>query len=164
MRLNPDIVRQQIAGLLLEYPELETDEILRADMIEAETLTMEFLSEMVHRIEDSTAISEGTAERIKELSERKSRIERRIEGLRALCFKIMNTADIKKAELPCATLSIRNTPPKVIVHDEAALPADCLRTTITPDKTAIKDKFKAGETVPGAYLTNAEPVLSLRVK
>lgn len=163
-RLDPQIVQQQITGLLLEYPELAEDEILRADMIEAETMAFDLLDTVVRKIEDTKAIEEGTAARIKELQERKSRFERRIEGLRALAFKVMNTAELPKVELSTATLSIRKSPPQVVVHDEQSLPADCLRTTIAPDKAAIKEKFKAGQTVPGAYLTNAEPSLSIRVK
>lgn len=164
MRLNPEIVQQQITSLLLEYPELETDEILRLDMIAGETLALEFLDDVVRRIEDARALEQGTAERVKELQERKSRFARRIDGLRALAFKVMNTADIKKAELSTATLSIRNGAPQVIVHDEASLPVDCVKTKIEPDKAAIKSKLQAGDDVPGAYLSNAEPTLSVRVR
>lgn len=164
MRLNPEIIQQQITGLLLEYPELAEDEVLRADMIEAETLALEFLAEVVRRIEDTKALEEGTAARVKELQERKARFDRRIEALRALAFKVMNTADIKKAELSTATLSIRNGTPQVVVHDEASLPPDCIKTVTSPDKTAIKDKLKAGEDVPGAYLQNSNASLSIRVK
>lgn len=163
-RLNLEVVQQQITGLLLEFPELAEDEVLRRDMVEAETMTLEFLDQVIRRIEDTKALEEGTATRIKELQERKARFERRIEGLRALCFKVMNHADIKKAELSMATLSIRNGAPQVVVHDEASLPADCIKIVTSPDKAKITDKLKAGDAVPGAYLSNAEPSLSIRVK
>lgn len=164
MRLNPQIIQQQITGLLLQYPEMADDDALRINMIEAETEALEFLDTVVRQIEESKILEEGTALRIQELSERKSRFERRQEALRSLCFKIMQTGDIKKAELSTATLSIRNNPPKVMIHDEAALPPDCVKTTVSPDKTAIKNKLQAGEAVPGAFLSNSEPSLSLRVK
>jgi hypothetical protein len=140
------------------------DDVLRMDAIAGETEALEFLDLIVRQIEDTKALEEGTAARIKELSERKSRFERRQEALRALCFKIMQTGDIKKAELSIATLSIRAGTAKVVIHDEAALPLDCVKTSITPDKTAIKEKLQGGATVAGAYLSNGEPTLSIRVK
>lgn len=163
-RLDPQIIQQQIAGLLIEYPELAEDEILYADMIEGATDAFEFLTEIVRRIEDTKALSDGTAERIRELTERKARFDRRTEGWRAMAFKVMNTADMKKVELPTATLSIRNGAPQVVIHDSTSLPADCLRIKTEPDKTAIKEKLKAGGAVPGAYLSNSEPTLSILVK
>lgn len=164
MHLNPEIIQQQITGLMLEYPELAEDEVLRVNMIEGSTQALEFLDELVRRVEETRILEDGISLRVKELQERKSRFERRIEALRALAFKIMNTADIKKAELSTATLSIRTGASQVIIHDEGALPIDCVKTSITPDKAAIKDKLKAGQGVPGAYLSNAEPTLSIRVK
>lgn len=162
--LNAITVQQQIGNLLVSYPELEADDVLRMDMIAGSTEALEFLDMIVKQIEDTKALEEGVSARMKELSERKARFERREEALRALCYKIMQTGDIKKAELSIATLSIRNNPPKVMIHDEAALPSDCVRIKTEPDKTAIKNKLQAGETVPGAFLSNSEPSLSLRVK
>lgn len=163
-RLDPQIIQQQIAGLLIEYPELAEDDILRADMIEGETQAIEFLAEIVRRIEDTASLRDGVSERIRELTDRKSRFERRVEALRSMAFKVMNTADLQKVELPTATLSIRNGAPQVVIHDSTSLPADCLRIKTEPDKTAIKEKLKAGGAVPGAYLSNSEPTLSIRVK
>lgn len=164
MKLDPQVIRQAIANLILEYPELEHDDVLRADMIEAETPAFDFLDEVVRRIEDTEAHLDGVIGRVKVFKERAERFERRIEALRALAFKVMNTADLKKVELPTATLSIRNGAPQVVVHDEASLPADCIKTVTVPDKTAIREKLKAGDAVPGAYLSNGGPTLSIRVK
>lgn len=164
MRLDPQVIQQQIANLLLQYPELQEDEILRADSIEAETEAFDFLANIVRRIEDTTALEDGANARIKELSERKTRFERRTEALRALAFKVMQTAEIRKAELPCATLSLRNGTQKVVITDETSLPADCLKTTVVPDRTTIKELLKDGREIPGAFLSNGEETLSIRVK
>jgi hypothetical protein len=164
MLLPPAYIQQQINNLLLNYPELAEDEILRADMIEAETDANEFLSQVVRAIGANKVLATGTKAYIDELSERKARIERRDEALRSVALKIMQTADLKKAELPEATLSIRNGTPKVVIIDETALPPDCVRTTVSPDKTAIKEKLSSGQAVPGAEMSNGEPTLSIRVK
>lgn len=166
MRLDPLVIQQQIANLVLQFPDLAEDEVLRADMLEAETDTFDFLDMVIRGIEDARALAEGVAGRVEELQSRKSRFERREEALRALASKVMSAADIKKAERPLATLSIRNGAAKVVIHDEAALPSDCIKTvtTTSPDKTAIKDKLGAGQDVPGAYMSNAEPSLTIRIK
>jgi hypothetical protein len=164
MRLNPAQVQQDIANLLLQYPELSEDDVLRADMIEAETDAHDFLSQLVRRIGARQALATGVGEYAKDIAERKSRIERSVEALRSLAFKIMNVADLKKVELAEATLSIRNGTAKVIITDESLLPPDCVRTTVTPDKTTIKEKIGAGIVVPGAELSNSEPSLSIRIK
>lgn len=164
MRLDQAVIQQQIANLVLQFPDLADDEVLRHDMIEGETEAFDFLSQIVRKIGDTKSLAAGTGEYIKELSERKARVERREEALRALAFKIMSAADIKKAELPEATLSVRNGAAKVVIHDEAAIPADCTKTTVAPDKAAIKEKLAAGQSVPGAYMSNGEPTLSIRVK
>ena len=148
----------------MQFPELFEDEILRGDMIEGETEAFDFLSLIVRKIGDNKSLAIGTAEYIKELSERKARIERRDEALRALAFRIMQTADLPKAELPEATLSIRRGAPKVLITDETALPAECLRTTVTPDKAAIKELLASGREISGAVMSNGEATLSIRVK
>lgn len=164
MTFNPGVIQQEIANLILLYPELEGDEQLRADMVEAETDAHEFLTMLVRRIGETGAMSEGTALYIKELVERKSRFERRIEALRALALKIMNAAEARKVELPEATLSIRNGTPRVILTDEKLLPDDCVEVVRNPDKATIKLKLAAGGVIPGAVLSNAEPSLSIRIK
>lgn len=164
MRLNPEIIKQQIANLLLQFPELAEDDQLRADSIEGETDAFEFLSAVVRLIEDAKILADGTAERVKELNERANRFCRRIEAFRLLAFLVMQAADIKKAELPCATLSIRAGTPKVIVTDEDALPNDAFRVKRTPDLMTIKSWLSAGQEVPGAVMSNAESTLAIRVR
>jgi len=158
------MIEQEIANLVLHYPELADDEQLRADMIEGETEAFEFLSRVVRSIGENKALASGIADYLGELAERKSRVERRIDAFRALAFHVMQKADLRKVELPEATLSVRNGTQKVIVSDETALPDTCIKVVRSPDKTAIKERLSAGEEVPGAFLSNGEPSISIRVK
>lgn len=164
MKLDPSIVQQQIANMLVAVPELHDDDILRADMIEAETDAFVFLSKLVRMIGDAGALAGGTQQYIAELRERQARIERRIEGLRSLVFKVMESADLRKLELPEATLSVRAGSRKVVITDEARLPDSLIRVTREPDKQAIKNLLDAGQEVLGAELSNGAPSLSLRIK
>lgn len=164
MRLDPRVIQQQIANLLLQHPELQEDDVLRADMIEGETEAFEFLSVIVGKILDTNATAAGLDTIIKDLKARQDRMERRDESLRALAFKIMQAADLRKAELAAATLSIRQGNPKVIITDEASVPDDYCRIKKEPNKQAIKAALETGEHIPGAALSNAEPSLTVRIK
>lgn len=164
MRLDPAIIRHQIDNLILCHPELAEDDILRSDMIEGETDAFEFLSVIVARINDAAALAGGTATVIADLQCRLDRFERRQRSLRELAFAVMTAADLRKAELPAATLSIRNGTPKVLITDEHALRPEFLRVKTEPDKTKIKEALANGAVIEGATLSNAEPVLSIRTK
>lgn len=162
--LDLKYVQDEITALLLAHPELEEDDVLRADSVEGQTGAFEFLSRIVRLIGATQAIAGGTADYIGELQERKSRLERREMALRGLIFKVMNTADLKKAELPEATLSVRAGQRKVVVINENEIPAEFMRIKKEPDKTLIKAALTANEHVPGTALSNAEPTLAILTK
>jgi hypothetical protein len=164
MRLDPYVIRLQIDNLLLTHPELAEDEILRADMIEGETDAFELLDRIVAQINEAAILAGGTATLVSELDARLKRYERRQAALRELAFKVMQAADLKKAERPAATLSVRAGTPKVVITDEDAVTDDYCRFKREPDKTAIKAVLAAGGYVHGAMLSNGEPSLSIRVK
>ena len=163
-RLDFKAVADAITLLLRDNPELDDDEVLRADMIEGQTNAFEFLSHIVRKIGATQAIAAGTTEYIGELQERKARLERREHSLRGLIAKMMNAAAITKAELPEATLSIRAGVPRVVIVDERIIPDEFMRIKKEPDKTKIKAAIGAHEHVPGAMISNAEPVLAIHVR
>lgn len=162
--LNPIVVKQQVDNLLVSCPEIAEDEVLRADMIEGATNAFDLLGEFVRLIEETDILLDGISERCDELKQRAARLERRKLGLRTLIFKLMEAGHLTKAELACATLSIRNGAAKVIITDETVLPDKLCRIKREPDKFAIKELLTAGYEVRGAELSNAEPTLSIRVK
>jgi len=165
MRLEPNIIRQQIANLILQNPELEEDETLRADMIEGETDAFEFLRMIERQRQDTAALAGAIASNIAELGLRQERFERREKSLRALIMKIMDAADIRKAELPEATLSIRNGQQKLVGEaDPETFNGTYVRVIRQLDRASIKEALKAGSIIPGFELSNAEPTLSIRTK
>ena len=163
-RLDPATVAQQISNLLLTNPELADDDVLRADMIEGETDAFEFLRKVEMIREDTVDLIEGIAERTATLQERAHRLNRREQAMRSLMFKIMSAADLRKIELPEATLSIRNGTQKVIITDVLAIPDELFVIRQEPNKMKIRVLLGEGKTVPGAELSNAEPVLNIRTK
>ena len=165
-RLDPTFVRMQIEQLRLTHPGIwdDGDEQLLADSLEGETDFHKFLTAVVRRICEAEAFVEGIDDLITDIKTRRQRFEQRGEAMRSLAFKLMSAADVRKVELPQATLSIRAGQPRVIVTDESALPPDCIRIKREPDKIAIKERLMRGEHVPGASLSNAEPALAMRTK
>ena len=165
---QPDFLRQQIALLLVTYPELAEDEQLRVDMIEAETDTLEIIGKLIRNIEDTKALVDGTDARIKEMTERKQRFGRRVDALRNVIRILMDAADLRKLELPTATLYFMNVPPKAIgdfdIRNNPKLPSEFVRTYREVDKVRITMALKAGERVEGFELSNAEPSLVIKVK
>jgi hypothetical protein len=165
MQLNPLVIRQQIENLKIAHPALLEDDHSWQISLESETDINEMLTNIVRRIDDTKALVIGTKDRFEELSARKLRFEHRIEALRELAFKLMQSAEVAKVELPEATLSLRAGTQQLIGNaDPNALPDGLCKISRTPDRTAIKDALKAGQTVPGFELSNSPPSLSIRIK
>ena len=49
-------------------------------------------------------------------------MERRDEALRNLTAQVLETANLRKVELPEATISVCNGVEKVVINDEASVP------------------------------------------
>ena len=164
MRLDPAIIKQQVDNLIVSYPDLVEDDVLRADMIEGSTDLIEFLRRMERRRQEACTLAEAVAANIDALRARMARFEQRDQAIRNLMFKMLQLAQLKKLELPEATLSVRIGVPKVIITDEAALPDEFCRIKREPDKPKIKDALSNFDAVPGATLSNAEDTIAIRVK
>ena len=134
------------------------------DAIEGETGLIEAIGEAVTRVLHLETLDEAIAARAKRLSDRRSRLQAQAERLRTAIVVAMGDVDLKKIELPEATISRKAVPPKAIVTDEAALPSRFLveKVSVTTDKRALLDALKAGETISGATLSNASETLAIR--
>jgi hypothetical protein len=164
MRLDPNVIRHQVDGLLAAYPELVEDEVLRLDMIEGSTDLVDFVRRLERSRQDASALTEAIAMNVDALRARAARFERREQAIRDLMFRMLELAHLKKLEMPEATVSVRVGVPKVIVTDEAALPDEFCRIKREPDKGKIKAALAELKPVPGATLSNAEDTIAIRVK
>jgi hypothetical protein len=162
--MDVDTIRKQISDLLLAAPELAEDDILRADMIEAETNAIDFLRRLERNRQVALATIKVLHEWVEALCERSKRFDVREHAIRTLMFKVLQTANLHKIELPEATLSIRAGQPKVIITEEGDIPDYYVRIKREPNKILIGAALKAGTNVPGATLSNAEPTLAIRTK
>lgn len=164
LKLRADELRRQIEHLCVLHPELVEDDILRADMIEGETDFQQFLAYLTDKANDCKFQAEGVKAYLAEIAERKARLDRRSETIRELILSLMLEAGCEKLPLPMATVSVRDGKPKVVVTDEALIPDELCRVKRYPNKTAIREKIEAGDSIAGAMLSNAEPVLTIRIK
>jgi len=163
------------------------DEDFLADMVEGETNLFEAIDGLLIGIANDTAMIMGLNSVMSNMDARKDRFEARIEQRRALIEQAMSIAEIPKVERAIATVSLGLRAPKVIITDEALIPADYWKPADpTLDKKALGDALKARAKaiealpqdrdardaaiaalppeIPGATLSNAAPSLTIRSK
>lgn len=152
--------------LRVQFP--DEDDATLADTLEGESTLDQVLVSVMRSAEEDEMMVAGIKARLAELAERKTRIERRIEAKEGCVLRTMEKAELRKIEAPDFTLSLRAVPGKVVITDEALIPAEYMRTPETPapvpDKKAIADAIKARTEVPGAMLSNGGVGLSIRRK
>jgi hypothetical protein len=164
VHLDANAIIQQITSLLLDYPDLADDEVLRADMVEGSTELVEFLRRLERARQEAATNSEALSLNIKDLKARQHRFDRRQEAMRMLALKLLFAAGATKPiEFPEATYSMRTVPPSVIITDEDALPDAACRFKREPDKTAIKSMLEVGP-IEGACMSNGSKSLSIQVR
>lgn len=154
-------LQQQIDALLIAHPELQEDDMLRADMLEGATDMDDVLALLVSLAADADGMAGAIKARSEALSMRKARFERRADAMRVLIQKIMERANLTSKQLPEATLSISFRKPAPIVTDEAALPDEFCKFKRSPDLAKIKE---AGTLPPGCSMSNGKNVLTVRTR
>ena len=143
----------------------EGDETLIADMVEGETDLFDIIDRLLGRIAETQAFVRGIDAQIEDMRARQERFKKRVETDRTLIEQAMMIADLAKIERPCATLSLSNRAPKLIIDTEADIPAEFFKVgDPVLDKKALGAAIKDGQTVPGAHFDNAAPSLTLRVR
>jgi hypothetical protein len=151
--------RQQAAQLA----ELDLDEQTLTDTLESLQWPVEEKAKAVSAVIGNM---EAAADLVKAFAKRKAEeaaaIQHRADRLRAYLLTNMQACGISeiKANDGSLTLRIRKNPPKVVIDDAGAIPGELYvypdPPAPYPDKTAIKERIKAGEEVPGAHLECGE--------
>lgn len=155
--------RRQRAALLQAFPELADDMQTLFDTLEGEAEAPDLIAEFIRAAREDEAMASAVTTMLRELAERKSRLEARSEKRRAAALAIMQAIELRKLELPDFTASVRTSPPRVEVFDETSLPDEFFRVIRHADKTAIKEAL-ATRPVAGARMTNGGETISIRTK
>lgn len=167
MNIARNIQREaEIAKALVETiaTVIGDDEDARHDAVQGETGLLDVISAAVLRIGELQSFEVALDERVKALSARKRRLGEQADLLRAAIHNAMGAAELHKIELPIATISLRPIAASVSVADEADIPSDYWKPQPPKlDKAALLKALKAGETIPGASLSNGGETISIRV-
>jgi hypothetical protein len=165
MKIDPRFLQQQINNVLLEYPDLADDEVLRADTLEGCTDIKEALMTLFALNDADDELLLGIMAKQADRRVRQERLKRRIASRRAMMLKVMQWADLKRVELPEATLSQRKSAPSIIGDpDPDQLPDDLCTIKREANRTAIREALLRGEIVPGLSLSNAPPSLQINAR
>ncbi len=159
MTTRPDILKRDIRAMLAEHPVLNEDEDLRADMLDAELDFPEAIERVVESIREREAYAAANDALVSQYEAQAGKHRAAVLGQKQLIRTLLEAAAMTKVRLPTlgSMVSIGHGQPRVIITDEASIPDDLVRVTREPNKRAIGDRLKAGEQVPGAILSNAEP-------
>lgn len=141
------------------------DPQLLLDTIEGETNLAEACVVVLEETLEDQVLIEGLKAKIEELKVRQGRMERSVEMRRNVILMAMDKAGLHTVKSALGTLSVKPTPPKALIADEALVPAKFWKPADPKlDKGAVVDALKAGEAVPGASLSNGGITLSIKVK
>lgn len=156
-------LRASIDALLISFPELAQDEVLRADTFEGMTNLHDVLASLLEKAQDARSMAGAIKGRVEDLSARKARFERQEEAMRGLIQTIMERANLSKVALAEATLSMSMRAPAPVVTNEDALPDSLCRFKRVPDAAAIKAAVaEGGPMPPGVSMSNGRQVLTVR--
>lgn len=141
------------------------DEQAAADAVEGETSFNEACASAVARLAELDTHDAALSAHIETLRARGHRFKKQADGIRAALAAALAQADIKKLELPAATLSRRPVAPSVIVTDEASIPSDFWkRGEPKLDRKALLAALKDKQDIPGATLSNGGETLAILEK
>ncbi len=99
------------------------------------------------------------------MQDRLVRFEERAANRRHIARDVMLEAEIKRITAPDFTVSLRPGTPSLVVVDEALIPAAYwLSQAPRFNRQDLVVELKQGGAIPGAQLSNPEPVLSVRSK
>jgi Siphovirus Gp157 len=164
LRINEAIIKQQLERLKLEFPDLIEDLDAWELSIESETDMVTFMRSLERQRQDTAGRVVGLEQTIDNLMARKERFQRNDAAMRSMMLGLLQNAQLRKMELPEATISVRHGVPRVVITDELYLPNEYWRIKREPDKARIKEALHAGASVPGASLSNSPDTITIRIR
>jgi len=160
LQLETEAAQRLKEKLIATYGE---DADLLRDMVEGETSLHEAIGHAALELAAVEGEKEGIEIALAKLKARLTRYCERAQGIRDAIQVAMETAELASLKTPAATLSMRASPPRLEVTEEAAIPAVFFKQPPPVlDKKAVSDALKAKQDVPGAVLSNQPPALSVR--
>ncbi len=135
-----------------------------ATLIESECDALERLRRIIRAAKWAEAQGKAARELEVDIKHRRERFEAKAETLREITKQAMTTLDLQKLQSPDFTASLSAGKPGLVIQDETQIPTQLCKTKIEPDRAAIRKSLEQGEAVPGAFLTPATPILTVRTR
>ena len=163
MRLDLELAQVRALRIMLA-DQYEDDERGWLDALEGETNAHELVRHLLAQIEAEDGIHAALTEQMDARKVRRDRSDARKAAARDAIAAVLSCAGIDKLPLPEATISLRETPPKLAVNDPAAVPHDYAKATWKPDMAAINAAFAPGnDNLPNwLRVEPARPSLTIR--
>lgn len=157
-------VRAKIEDMKAQYPELEEDTGLFADMIEGETNLHELVERALELKLDADEMAEAIKAREGALSVRRKRFEDKSDAMKGIIRHLLQIGNLPKIILPSATVSVTAARQKTVITNVEELPQGYFRLSRSAEVQAITAALKAGNEIPGAALEPGKPGLMIRTK
>lgn len=137
--------------------DLDLDQATYSDTLES--MTGEVVAKLRAVIAYSLELdieAEGAAAASRRMKERADSLAKRRDWLQRYALDAMQACVIGVVATDEFSAKVAKTPARVVIAEGAELPATYLRTktTVEPDKTALKEALQAGEIVPGVSLVS----------
>ncbi len=149
--------------LLARWPELANDEEALTDTLEGASDLPDVTAKIIRSALADECLSAGIAGHIDQLRRRKLRLDERAFRKRALALYAMQEGALPRIVQPDFSAHVGRSRGRVIITDEEALSVGYVRFKREPDKTAIGEALRNGDTVEGATLSNPEATLTVKV-
>ena len=165
MNVRPDFTMIQLMATEIRATlgdDFDPDAFL--DTLDGETDAADIADRFIAELAEAEAMADAIKTQEADLRSRRGRYEMRGEAFRRQLLNLLDAIGEKKIERPRATVSRRAGLPSVQITDETAIPSQLCKTTIAPDKAAIKAQLLAGEAVPGAAIVIGDDGVTVRVK
>lgn len=165
MNVRPDIpLISRVSDYLRDMLGEDYDDETFLDTLDGETNALDIADRLIASMQSDAALAAAAKAQADDLATRAKRISARADAKKKTLGLILDAMGQRKLERPGATVSRLAGRASVQITDEASVPSQLCKTTVTPDKTAIKKQLEAGEAVPGAELVRGDDTISVRVK
>jgi Siphovirus Gp157 len=149
--------------LLADFPSAD-EETLR-DTLEGITDLHEMIAAVIRSALVDEALQSGLRSRLEDMRLRMTRLEERGLKKRQLALEAMTEVGLSKLEQPDFTASARAGSPSLVVTSESFIPeAYWVPQPPKLSRQSLLNELKRGSSIPGAELSNPQPVLMVRTK
>lgn len=166
LKLSLPVIEQEITNLLAalyqDNPELKQDDDFKSDILEGSTDLLEVLNMLLFDLILTESYLEGSKITRARVEQREKKLKGRQEVIRNILKRLLTAAEMRKITVPNGTISLSAKPLSVEILDEGLIPDELMRIKREPNKTLIGEKLKAGESVPGATLSNGGETITIR--